>query len=340
MERALATIRTAGENFPIKDAEFINATRVDGWVCVTKKNEFKPGDLGVYFEIDSFLSGKDERYKFLEKTFIDWGDKRGARLMTAKLRGQISQGLFMPINLFPELTNSVVGDDVTELLGVEKWEPIIPKDLLGQVIGGLPAGIRSTSQERIQNLGNMISREIAGQTFEKSIKLDGDSMTVFNHNNVPGVASKNWSYLESENNLLWRVARKNKLIEALSAYGKNIALRGEIIGEGIQENHEKIKGNEFYLFNIFDIETNENMSPEDRDKVVTELRALGATIHQVPSEGFITFSDNITIEEILEMADGKSLFAPRREGLVFKRVDGKFSFKAISNWYLLKYGNR
>jgi RNA ligase (TIGR02306 family) len=260
--------------------------------------------------------------------------------MTAKLRGQISQGLFMPINLFPELKNSIEGDDVTELLGVEKWEPIIPEQLMGKVIGGLPAGIRSTSQERIQNLGNMMAREIAGQTFEKSIKLDGDSMTVFHHENMPGVASKNWSYLESEDNLLWRVARKNKLIEALTAYGKNIALRGEIIGEGIQENHEKIKGNDFYLFNIFDIDANENMPPKERDAVVEELKALGATIHQVPSEGFITFDENVTIEDILAMADGKSLFAQKREGLVFKRVDGLFSFKAISNWYLLKYGNR
>lgn len=338
--RALATIRRAGENFPIEGADLINATRVDGWVCVTKKNEFNPGDKGVYFEIDSFLNGEDVRYKFLEKTFINWEGKVGARLRTIKLKGQISQGLFLPLNIFPEIAHMGEGEDVTSILGVEKWEPPIPTQLAGEVTGKLRSTIPVTDEERIQNLISEVGVHIAGKTFEKTIKLDGTSMTVFLDQTVAGVAGRNWELRETEANTLWRVARKNNLVEALQAYGKNIALRGELIGEGIQENNEKIKGHDFYLFNVWDIENYRYLAPEERDVVVTELTALGANIKQVPSEGFVTFSENVTVEEILAMADGKSLFAQNREGIVFKRVDGQFSFKAISNWYLLKHGNR
>jgi RNA ligase (TIGR02306 family) len=338
--RALATIRTAGENFPIQGADLINATRVDGWVCVTKKGEFTPGELGVYFEIDSFLPANDARYGFLEKNFINWEGKMGARLRTMRLKGQVSQGLFLPINMFPEIAANQVGDDVTDLLGIEKWEPPIPTQLAGEVTGKLRSAIPVTDEERIQNLVSEIKDKIAGQTFEKTIKLDGTSMTVFRQDADVGVAGRNWELRETEANTLWRVARKNKLTEALAAYGKNIALRGELIGEGIQENNEKIVGHDFYLFNIWDMDAYEYLSPEKRDAVVADLKALGATIKQVPSEGFITFSEDVTVEEILALADGKSLFAPNREGIVFKRVDGKFSFKAISNWYLLKHANR
>lgn len=338
--RALASIRTAGENFPIDGADLINATRVDGWVCVTKKNEFKMGDLGVYFEIDSFLPASDKRYKFLEPKFINWNNKLGARLRTIKLKGQISQGLFLPLNIFPELSNAKLGDDVTNILGIEKWEAPIPTQLAGEVNGKMRSQIPITDEERIQNLIEIIPFEIAGQTFEKTIKLDGTSMTVFFHNEETGVAGRNWELKETESNSLWRIAKKNNIIEALMKCGKNIALRGELIGEGIQENNEKISGNDFYLFNIWDIDKQEYMNPEKRDQLVKELIGLGAKLKQVPNEGLITFNKNVTVEEILALADGKSLFAQNREGIVFKRLDGKFSFKAISNWYLLKHANR
>jgi len=338
--RSLASIRVAGENFPIVGADLITATRVDGWVCVTQKGEFNVGDLGVYFEIDSFLPGTDKRFSFLEKTFINWLGNVGARLRTIKLRGQVSQGLFLPMRLFPELDGKVVGDDVTEILNIQKWEAPVPTQLAGEVTGKMRSVIPITDEERIQNLIDKIKTHIAGQTFEKTIKLDGTSMTVFCHEGQLGVAGRNWELRESEANTLWRVARENKLIEAVGSLGKNIAIRGELIGEGIQENNEKLVGNDFYLFNIWDIDKQEYLSPEDREIVVAELVNLGAKINQVPTEGFIVFDENVTVDDILSLADGKSLFSPNREGIVFKRKDGKFSFKAISNWYLLKHANR
>ena len=70
--RILASVRRVRDIQPIIGADFIVRTQVDGWQCVTKKGEFQVDDLGVYFEIDSFLSATDPRFSFLEKQFINW----------------------------------------------------------------------------------------------------------------------------------------------------------------------------------------------------------------------------------------------------------------------------
>lgn len=338
--RQLASIRAVRNIAPIVGADLIVSTQVDGWQCITKKGEFQEGDLGVYFEIDSFLPGADERFAFLSKQFITWDNQVGARIRTIKLKGQLAQGLMLPIRLFPEIVNPQVGDDVTEILNVQKWEPPVPAQLAGDVNGIFPNFVKRTDEERIQNLIDRIATDIAGRTFEQTVKLDGTSMTVFVNGEQNSVCGRNWDLRESATNSLWTVARRNKVIESMQQLGRNLALQGELIGEGIQGNNEGIKGQEFYLFNIWDIDGQKYLSPNERNDVVQQMNAMGAKINQVPSLGFITFPQNVTVQDILSMADGASLFAPNREGLVFKRDDGEFSFKAISNWYLQKFADR
>jgi RNA ligase (TIGR02306 family) len=342
--RILASVRRVRAINPIEGADFIVKAQVDGWECVAKKGEFNVGDLGVYFEIDSFLPGQDPRYAFLEKTFITYEGVVGARIRTQKFKGQIAQGLLLPLNLFPEVTSPMEGMDLTAILGIKKWERAIPAELAGEIEGAFPVFIRKTDEERIQNLIDVLPIEIAGQTFEQTVKLDGTSMTVFftlqEGQSVSGVCGRNWWLRETENNSLWRVARRNRLLEALVDLGRPLALQGELIGEGIQGNNEKLKGQEFFLFNVFDIATQCYLSPEERQAVANELRARGATVKEVPTLGLVTFPTDTSVDAILAMADGPSLNATNREGLVFKRLDGQFSFKAISNWYLAKYADR
>lgn len=351
--RKLASIRTINQTRPIEGADLIEAIRADGWWFVSKKGEFNVGDMGVYFEIDSFLPAKDLRFAFLAKNFSTFQDQEGARIRTVTMKGQISQGLMLPIKLFPEIVNPQEGDDVTELLGIVKWEPMIPAALSGQVSGKLPWGIPITDEERIQNLYKEIAVKIAGKTFEKTVKLDGSSMTVYNNSTEQnyGVAGRNWNFYETEGNTLWHVATRKRLIKALKALNLNVALRGEIMGPGIQENNEKLFVHDFFLFNIWDFNTSKYVTPAQRDEIVERINEyLKVTALEdnvkfeplviVPSLGTVTFDENVTVEDILALADGPSLKAPNREGLVFKSVDGDFSFKAISNWYLKKHANR
>src|SRR5574343_76582 len=101
--RKLVTIRTIDDIRAIEGADAIVCARIGGWDVVVKKDEFKIGDLCVYFEIDSFLPETDFRYQFLMKNKITWNGHFGARLKTIKLRGQISQGLALPCKDFPEV---------------------------------------------------------------------------------------------------------------------------------------------------------------------------------------------------------------------------------------------
>lgn len=337
--RKLATIRVAKNVSPIVGADAIEAVTVDGWTCVAKKGEFKEGEKGIYFEIDSFLPASDERFSFLEKQFTTFNGNRGARLRTIRLRGQLSQGLFLPVSKFPELENIEIGEDVTEILKVDKWEPPIPAQIAGDVNGLFPHFIKKTDQERCQNLISEIE-ENRGNSFERTIKLDGTSMTVFNFDDRSGVCGRNWELKETENNTLWSVARRNRIIEAIKSTDRNLAFQGELIGEGIQGNPEALKGNEFYMFDIFDIKNGVYVGPSERFDIWSKLNENGFDIKHVPilDHDFVL---NHSVEELLALADGPSLNKDKkREGIVYKRKDGLFSFKTISNWYLEKHSDR
>lgn len=339
--RKLASIRKIKELFPIKGADVIEAARVDGWVCIVKKGEFQLGDLGVYFEIDSFLPGTDPRYSFLESKFITYEGNKGARLRTIRLKKQIGQGLILPLARFPELQDAKLGDDVTEILGIQKWEPYIPAQLAGQVKGNFPSFISKSEQERVQNLVEELE-EHRGEELEVSIKLDGASMTVYRNQTEEGinhgVCGRNWELKETDTNSMWRVTRKDKMLEALDFLGRNLAFQGEIIGEGIASNPEKIKGQAFYLYNIFDIDRYIYVSPEERFEIIEKLKENGFNIKHVPVLPTIILHHSV--DELLMMAEGTSLNPQQqREGLVFKSKNSDFSFKAISNWYLEKNGH-
>jgi len=345
--RKLVTVRVVDAVRPIPGADAIECAIVEGWTVVIKKGEFAVGDRCVFFEIDSFLPLDDSRFAFLEKAAITWNEQRGVRLRTLKLRGQISQGLILPLSQFSEIDALALADpalrqhDWAELLCIDKWEPVIPACLSGEVEGAFPAFIAKTDQERIQNLPEVLAAN-DGHAFEVTVKLDGSSMTVFHNAGAVGVCGRNWQLRETPGNSLWRVAREDRLLEALAALSRNVALQGEIIGEGIQGNPEKLRGQQFHVFDVFDIDRGSYCGMEERGAIVDSPRALGATVRTVPLLE-VTALDRFggSIAEVLAYAEGPSLNpGTSREGLVFKRLDGELSFKAISNSYLLKHSDR
>ena len=106
--RKLASIQRIWKIEPIEGADRIVLAHVLGWQCVVKKGLFQPGDMGVYFEIDSFLP-IEPRYEFLRKSCYKETDHMGEGFLirTQKFRGQISQGLLMPITVFQELSDGI-----------------------------------------------------------------------------------------------------------------------------------------------------------------------------------------------------------------------------------------
>ena len=178
--RKLVTIRKITALHEIENADRIQLADIDGWQTIVKKNEFSVGDVGVYFEIDSFLSDTDERFNFLEKIKRTWQNNSGYRIKTIKLKKQISQGLLLPLQLFPEITDPQFDTDYSELLNVIKWEaPTVPS-LYSDAAGLFPSQIPKTDAERVQNsLRYYKDAYDANEEFEVSVKCDGSSMTCY-----------------------------------------------------------------------------------------------------------------------------------------------------------------
>lgn len=330
-ERKLVTIRRIAEVKSIEGADLIEAVRVDGWWVVAKKGEFPVDSLAVYIEVDSwvptaiapFLTKSGHEPKEFESI-------KGERLRTVKLRGQLSQGLLLPISILPITTVIEVGNDVTEILGVIKWERPISPQLTGLAKGNFPNFIRKTDQERVQNIGRTLESYI-NDTFEVTIKLDGSSCTIFVKDEDDGVCSRNLELKRDENNAFWKIALEYDIHKKIRAYGKNLAVQGELIAPNIQGNYEKVNKLEFYVFDVFDIDKQEYMLPSERQDFCKILN-----IPHVPViDKAFSMIDNV--DALLDMAEGAGMNnGVKREGLVFKHNNSEFSFKAISNSYLLK----
>jgi RNA ligase (TIGR02306 family) len=340
MERKLATIRRIKEILPIEGADRIELAVVDGWkVVVAKDVQHKVGDLVIYCEIDSFLPIREE-FEFLRKSsFKKMGDQEGFRLRTAKMKGQISQGLILPIFVLnPPDTNIYVqpfeGLDVTEMLDIVKYEPPIPANLAGKVKGLFPSFLIKTDEERVQNIAVEYSALCfqSKHQFYVTEKLDGSSATFYINNGEFGVCSRNLELLETENNSFWKVARELKLEENLRALEKNICLQGELIGEGIQGNPYGIKGQTIRFFSVYQIDSRTRLGIKDLKDICF---MIGLQTVPILESNFLLPN---TIEEMLQYAEGKSALNPKteREGVVVRSLDGTISFKAISNKFLLK----
>lgn len=340
MARELATIQRIEEVQPIKGADFIEKVRVKGWWVVTRKGDFKVGNLCVYHEIDSLLPSSNPAYYFFarglkEKVMhIDGEEYKGYRLKTVKLRGQISQGLALPIEILENWSVFGIGMDVSEVLGIVKYEPPIPADLSGTVKGVFPHYIPKTDEERVQNLSELIARD-QGKSFYVTEKLDGASATYFTFDGEFRVCSRNWE-LDfvglSERNTFKKIADRENLRERIP---EGYAVQGEIIGEGIQGNPLKLTGQDFFIYNVYDIANSRYLNFEEFNRFCNTFNLKTVPIIMVDMEL------HFDVPKLLEMADGISALSQNpREGIVFRPMVGttqRYSFKAISNEYLLNH---
>ena len=361
--RKLATIRKVAEKKPIPGADRIEAVRVDGWWCVGQKDVYQVDQLVVYFEVDSFIPTTVA--SFLTKDGHEpreFNGVKGERLKTIKLKGQLSQGLLLPLTgIIPEdyvkdgIAN--VGDDLTEMLGIQLWER--PENgVPGQSRSNWPHYLRKTDQERVQNLPNVLE-DYKDIEFQVTTKLDGSSCTMYflsekskywdgepqvveeGKEKDPtygrfGVCSRNVDLKETEGNAFWGVARKydveNKLKTA--AWLTSLAIQGELVSPTIQKNYEKVSEPDFYVFDIFNIEEQAYMRPSQVEAVA---KAMGLKHVPILSRAWKISEAFKSIDEILKYAEGPGMNpGVSREGVVFKQCDGgDFSFKAISNTYLV-----
>ncbi|ROW13172.1 hypothetical protein VPNG_04858 [Cytospora leucostoma] len=247
-----------------------------------------------------------------------------------------------------------------ESLGIKKWvatQPIQPQSEHSR-LGNFPKRIFSgTDITRLQDCPNLFwHAKYQNRTYQESVKMDGASMTVYfvrknsryfdELNPLPekvgpnsvlgnsrfGVCSKNYDLNELKpcNHGYWRTALQYDLPSKLSKLGRNIAISGELCGDGINGNREGIPSGkkEFFVYWIFDIDRQKRLDPRE---VIVRAEQLG--LKHVPVLGYV---------KIPEIAEGhrdlqKRADEKQGEGLVFKCLEDGRSFKVLSNIYLEKH---
>lgn len=348
IKRKLASVQRIVAVNDIEGAEFIQSYQVQGWNVVGKKSEYSVGDLIVYVAIDSWVPYEIAPFLSKGKEPHEFKGVRGERLRTVKLKGSLSQGLLLSgtqceSGLSVKQYNSDMqhifqeGDDVTDWLGIQKWEMEISAQLAGDIRGNFPTMIPKTDQERVQNL----IKEIAivtelGIEFDIEEKIEGTSSTFYlSTEGVFEVCSRNLSLKCNETNTYWNVAKTYQIEEKMKEKGLfGFAIQGEIVGPGIQGNYYGFSDFKLFVFDIYDTNKGVYLNPSERRKMVEELGLTGVPL--------IAERESIkkNVHDLLLFADATSKLAnKKREGLVYKQSDGGMSFKVVSNSYLLSSKN-
>lgn len=455
--RQLVSVRIVDDLIPIPKADRIETAMIGGWPVVVKKGEFQVGQMAVFFEPDSFLDADDPRFAFLaekrvvtknedgsetvhvSKTPTEWNGIEGIRLKTIKLKKQLSQGLLLPLDLFPEIAvkqttgnwliytyykgdpdrNAVIlpaypdelssdfqlvrSVNYTTKLNVVKWEKIEKEpsvNMSGRSKGNFPTFLRKSDQPRVQGMNNEVFgyeprntpidtaaieamgpeaftalrerglllpdgqggyfRRYPAQAdrdtrYEATIKMDGSSMTVYVNEGTHGVCSRNLELDMEEpanaENAFVKTAREQVLPILLAGNWGNIALQGELVGPGIQGNPEGLDSLKFFVYNIFDIDLNAFLLPEDRQEMLNRMNHLyideggdgNILLNHVP-----ILHTNVKLSEVgitdmasmLAYSDGKGYRCAVREGIVWKAMHDSQQFKAISNVWQLANDSR
>lgn len=343
--RKLASIQKIWKIEPIEGADRIELAHVLGWQCVVNKGQFREMEDAVYFEVDSFLPIREE-FEFLRASSYKKTDVMGEgfRLRTMKFRGQISQGLLLPVSAFPAIdSSSPVGTDVTDLLGVRKWEVEERITTGGTIIGTLPHDVPHTDETRVQAEPGLI-QDFAGLEYYISTKMDGSSHSVSIDEDGFHVTGHNYEYKDDGTSPFYEYVKgiglKEKMLEYMQKhYVSILTIQGELCAPGIQQNRLRLTRPAWYVFTV-----RENGKRVSLGRMLGICRILG--LESVPVEEIGTdfparYPD---VDSVLARADGEYPKGGKKEGIVIRptepvyseRIGGPLSMKAVSNKYLLK----
>lgn len=376
-QRKLVTMRpiTDLRHFKGGQKRFDVATVRGGWTVVVRRDEWKVGELVLYFEIDSFIPSRDGRFDWEDYgSMIRYQGEMGYHVRSKMYGKNISQGLILDIERFPEVKEVLQGLSkelgpiegmraaqemaFEEILGVNKWEP--PVEAIGQVIGQAPPFFRRPGCERVQNLPELFTARYLNEHFQITEKIDGVSMTVYRvqkgsqwHACLPtlpqgstqesetsrvGVASRMEDLDEKADSAYWQAAKLIELPKKIHKLGPaNLAVQGELIGPTIKSNSLGFAPDEPHQFLVFQIYNIDTQRWMDPRKVVQLCEAHN--LPHVPVIGRFKLREFATgLNEILAKAEGVGFRGQTREGLVFKMCGDEFAFKVISNKWLLENG--
>ena len=321
----LATIQKVINVQPCPNSDALDLVKVLGWQVVAKRGEFSDGSLCVYISIDTIVP-ETPTFEFLRNKHF--------RIKPIRLRGQESAGIVFPLSILPPkhlASNEITwieGEDVTDILNIKKYEKPMPPELAGQAHGGLPGFLIMTDEDNLRTYPDAIP-ELYGRPYYITRKDDGCSGTFFVKDNNFGVCSRRIHLKESDSNGFWKMARKYNVESALrNAFPSiDIAIQGEIVGPGIQQNKLGLKELEFHVFNIFDIKNRTYMKYEEVVKFTTDNNIPMVTlINEGAAFGF-------SLDELIKLAnEQKYPTGGPAEGIVIRPKESFTSLVLKKSW--------
>lgn len=381
----MASVQEIARLSPIENSDFLEVAEMKnlGWKVVVKKGEFKVGDKVVYFEIDSAIEVKNlaDGLKFLaekgtKKLFTGRTPDTSAfsgeyvRIKTIKLRGQVSQGLIVPLQMMDE-SDPPIGTDLTKFFQVEVWDRLVEwydeRSQLGpkaqsHAAGTFPEWCPKTDEVRIEGLMEYFSDpEMTNAVWECTEKNDGSSQTLFYcpekwPDDPMKTASRKfllkddgcsddwfnvfkkigWDLLKKRFETIYKNGFEyvDDTTKAIVEFPKNheLAVQSEHIGAKFNGNHDRNTEDHVRVFRIFDVTDQKFVSPNCRYEI---CRILGLE-HVKVIETCKIFDKCKTIDDFENYVTRKSDNGNQIEGVVFKRIDnGDISFKKVSAKYLL-----
>ena len=334
--RVLTRIVTIDDIVPADNADRLEIAIVGGWRVVVAKGQFHAGDRAVFAEVDSLIPADNPAFGFSDgmvsqaKT-VD--GKKYVRIRTIRLRGNLSQGILFPLGNFPQLQGVADGEDISDILGILKYEPVDNSE--AHIAGEFDQSVaRKSDSERVQNLTKIFDSLRDDYQWVATEKLDGQSITIAKTDGKLRIFTRN-KEVDVEGHKLFQV-HPREFFERIIPEGW--ALQGELIGEGIQSNKLKVRGLDYRIFSVF---ADGNEVPLEKWHQMEELYSMAVPTLDINLEDFQDANALIQHVDGLESAYCPGVLA---EGVVFHQVDGKTiprlgrsTFKVISNAFLCEF---
>ncbi len=325
MASGLAYVGRIEKLTPIPDADRIEAAAVvcgkgGRWCGVVQKGQFQPGERCFVYLQDAKVR-PSERLAFLEKS--QW------RVRMQRFRGVPSECVITSPSIEILYRDCGVGDDITDFLGVEKYEKPIPTQLAGTATGGFPSFIPRTDEINFQAAQWMLDT-LKGQPWYATVKYDGTSTTAYRNGDHFGVCSRNLELDRWHANAQWSVALKYKLDEKLP---DGIALQWETVGPGIQGNPAGFKELDGRAFSAYDFRKHEYLSALDFLGLCFEIKFPAV---DVIGRGL---SFEFTHDALRLLSEGTYDNGKQREGIVIRPQEeyrlgrSRLSFKVLNLLY-------
>jgi len=286
------------------NADTLSIADIEGsaWQVVVKTEDFEPEGTAIYIPVDSIVPDMPQ-FEFLRD--------KGFRVKAIRLRGEYSYGLLMP-----NKENLPVGEDVTEKIGIKKYEPPIPLEMSGEAVRGLDWVVKYTDIERYENFQDVL---LDGEEVIVTEKIHGSNLRVSKKDDILFVGGHNWMFKESETNLYWSAIKKNELdVLLLKGLPDTAVLFGEVYGRKVQNLQYGLTTQKIVFFDIF-----MNGRYLDWNDLVELIEKLGLSMPPIVYRG------DYHLNKIRELAQGQTLLGGGhlREGVVVRpvkeRVDAK-----------------